>query len=237
MLNEYGRYIPQLAGSLAQIGMLAGMEDPYKDLTVPQAARVANSQFTALGRVNNQAAEDQIREMYQAQLADARYRGAGPGDTSQGQMAYNRAVQDIAESKNRTDSANINLAAQEASMNMEDKQRREVFNAGAINARNESINANRVASANFGVQKSGALAGAFGTIGTDISKSIADREQALAIYGDTTMNADRYGINLKELNRLAAEAAEKEAKALGKKVTPADVQRNRAIMLNNIPTA
>jgi hypothetical protein len=216
LFNEYGRYIPQVAGSLAQIGMLAGMKDPYENLTVPQAARVANSQFTALGRVNNQAAEDQIREMYQAQLTDARYRGAGPGDASQGQMAYNRAVQAIAETQRGVMNTNVNLAAQEANMNMEDKQRREVFNAAAINARNENINANRVASANFNIQKSGALAGAFGTMGTDISKSIADKEVALAIYGNTSMNSDRYGINNKEVERLAKEAALKNAKAAGR---------------------
>lgn len=220
VLNEYGRYIPQLAGSLAQIGMLAGMSDPYEDLTVPKASLVGNHRFTPFGRLNNQAAEDQIREMYHAQLTDARYRGAGPGDSSQGQKAYNQAIQGIAETQKGVMGANVSLAAQEANMNMEDKQRRDITNAAAINARNESINANRVASANFGVQKSGALAGAFGTIGTDISKSIADREQALAIYGDTTMNADRYGINNKEVDRLAKEAAAKKAKALGREATP-----------------
>ena len=172
---------------------------------------------------------------YRAQLDDARYRGAGPGDMSQGQIAYNSAMQNIEAAQRGVMASNINLAATEAELNKSNDLEVKKFNAAAKNAQIENELALNSARASFEGQKPGLIAGAIGTTVSDGLSFYRDQEKAKAIYGNTSLEKDHYGVDMQAINKKAKEIADEKARLAGKTATPADYYRAVSELVDLLP--
>ena len=234
-----GKYGPSIAAGLGGVGQLFALglaENPYENLSVPNAAQLSSAQFTALGRNNNEAFTNTAMSGYRALLDDARYRGAGPGDMSQGQIAYNRAMQEIEAAQKGVMASNINLAATEAELNQSNDLEVKKFNAAAAkNAQIENELALNSARASFEGQKPGLIAGAIGTTVSDGLNFYKDLEKAKAIYGNTSLEKDHYGVDMQAINKKAWQVAEEKAKAAGKTATYADYYKEVSGLLDLLP--
>lgn len=233
-----GKYGPSIAAGLGGVGQLLALglaKNPYENLSVPNAAQLSSAQFTALGRNNNEAFTNAAMSGYRALLDDARYRGAGPGDMSQGQIAYNRAMQEIETAQRGVMASNINLAATEAELNQSNDLEVKKFNAAAKNAQIENELALNSARASFEGQKPGLIAGAIGTTVRDGLSFYKDQEKAKAIYGNTSLEKDHYGVDMQAINKKAWQVAEEKAKAAGKTATYADYYKEVSGLLDLLP--
>jgi hypothetical protein len=182
--NTLLKYAPELA-QLASIAFNLGTIPRSYDLPeVPAMPQISHTDVK-LDRADNRADRARADRDFRASLNEVRVMGAGPGSMGKTQAARNQIARDLEQSSQNVRQLNVNIAAQEAKMNMEAELKRKLTNA-EFKALYDKLNLERGAAlADFKIQRKNNIADAITTGVLGAAETYASQRYADAISGES----------------------------------------------------
>jgi hypothetical protein len=178
------KYAPELA-LLASGAINAALVPRSYDLPeVPAMPQISHTDVK-LDRADNRADRARADRDFRASLNEVRVMGAGPGSMGKTQAARNQIARDLEQSSQNVRQLNVNVAAQEAKMNMEAELKRKLTNA-EFKMMYDKLNLERGAAlADFKIQRKNNIADAItaGVLGA--AETYASQRYADAISGES----------------------------------------------------